>query len=156
MEPIEIREQIGNMEFSYTPANGVSLSVSGVPIIQGSYVLVVSPGWTENYFNSLITAARFEQKARVQPIKDGKEIILTLRTIPSPEAGETDEIFTGTQTFTLREDNTCSMTLEFTLLKDVPAVFEWKAGGINPVPIIGCAYNAVNDGQTTTSLIPLK
>lgn len=156
MEPIEIKEQIGDMEFSYTPVSGVSLSVAGVPIIKGSYVVVVNPGWTENYFNSLIIAKRFEQSAQVQLHKDGKKIILTLRTIPSPEAGETEEIFYGTQIFTLSADNTCSMTLEFKLIKNVPAVFEWKAGGINPVPIIGCAYSAVNDRQTTTSLIPLK
>lgn len=143
-----ILEKCGDMEFSYEPLTGMKLSIFGIPIIKGSYFAVVSPGWKENYFNTTLAAKDFLQKARIEPLKGGKKFIL-------PFSSTKDSQFSGKQTFILLQDNTFTTTLEFNFQKQVPAIFEWKVGGIPPEPIIGCSYIATVDQFSKKGAIPL-
>ncbi len=145
-----IHEICGDLEFSYTSANGVSLSVFDIPIIVESSLLCVKPGWTHTFYNSRSFTLHTDT-VEIKPYKEGKQII-----IHHQSSGDEQGPFKATETFTLLPDNTYQVDLELIFTEDKPVMFEWNIGGINPIPIIGRSFVATDDALTTRGMIPLE
>ena len=141
-----LKEQVGDMSFQYTPGGGVDLSLFDVPIISGSTLVLVPPGWGEYYYFPAHYPQMLE-KASVTPFKQGKKIVIR------HGLDSKDPFLKGTETYTLLPDHTILIDLQFEILKEKPAIFEWKVGGISPLPIIGMPYTAVMKENTSRGTI---
>lgn len=135
-----LAERVGDMEFYYTPDQGVSLTVHGVPVIRGTSLWVVAPHFARRFYGP-IDNPYLLQKATVEPWQGGRKITLYHKVLPSMNEGEGCP-FSGTETFIITPDNTYSATLSFNFSKDVPAWIEWGVGCFNPSFIIGCPFAA--------------
>ena len=140
--------KVGDMELDYTPRGGFRVSVFGTSFIGSSSFVVVSPSWVIAYYK-INEMDDFPDNVTIQDIKKGKRIVIRHKA-------RGKNVFEGTQTITLLENNTLKNEFEMKFLKKIPAIMEWKVGGINPLPIIGNAFVASDDKSTTRGVIPIK
>ena len=140
--------KVGDMEVDYAPLEGLRLSVFGTSVIGSSSIVVVSPTWVIEYYKTN-NMPNFPDNITIEDIENGKRIVIK-------HISPKENTFEGTQTITLLENNMLKNEMEMTLLKDVPAIIEWKVGAINPLPIIGNTFVASDDELTTQGSIPMK
>lgn len=149
-ERTEINERCGDLEFSYHPAFGASLTYQGIPVFSGSHLWVVTPKWAERYYGSSDHRV-LVSRATIEPYEGGKKITLYHSRPP-----EDDCPFDGVETFILLPDNTYQTELVFTFRKDAPAMFEWKIGELNPTLFAGRPYTLRDDKGERASVIPVE
>ncbi len=144
-----INLDVANLDFSYDPDAGASLSVFGIPVIGGSSFWVVKTGWTGHIYGAPLQP-KLLSEATIQNVVGGKRI--TLHHYLSPI--ETSP-FVGTETYTLLQSNVVKVTLEFTYTGTDSAIYEWKLGEIEPLPIIGQPWRATFGTGEQSGTIPL-
>jgi len=140
---------IANLDFSYDPDKGASLSVFGIPVIGGSSFWVVKTGWTGHIYGAPLQPDLLSE-ATIENVANGKRI--TLHHYLSPI--ETSP-FIGTETYTLYRSNVVKVALEFTYTGTDSAIYEWKLGEIKPLPIIGQPWRATFGTNEQSGTIPL-
>ncbi|MBN1901137.1 family 20 glycosylhydrolase [Candidatus Sumerlaeota bacterium] len=149
-EPLrEIREKVGDMEFRLHHQNGVNLDVFGVPMLHHSYLVAISPGWSD-YFYTSTRDLDLSNDVRVESFKGGKKITI-IHEKPSDLPP-----FKGCEIITLLPDNTYSVAIEFTFSGRQKALYEWRIGGVNAFPLMGRSFTASDDGVTTKGVLPIQ
>ena len=145
-----IHENVGDMDFEYSQAKGIRLSVGGTSFITAtaSSLSVVSPGWIEKYFLTVLEPSIY--MVETVEFGGGKKIILTQKSTTDPE-----DRFSGKQIFTLLPDNTFIVEAELQFSGESEAVVEYLVGGINPLPIINQPYTVQCGDKITNGIIPL-
>ncbi len=136
-----LKAQVGEMQFQYTPQNGLSLNIHGIPVIKGSSFWVFKPGWKGQYYG-LENNKNLIQDAKVEDYRGGKRITL-YHKLPA----QTENPFEGKETIILLPNNTYKIIMDGKLVQNTPAAKEWKIGEVNPVIIIGKPYSVITKGN---------
>jgi hexosaminidase len=145
----DINLSVADLDLSYHPDRGATLSVFDIPVIGGSSLWVVKTGWTGHIYGAPMQPGLLNE-ATIEDVIGGKR--LTLHHYLSPE--ETS-VFTGTETYTLLRSNVLKIKIEFTYTGNDSAIYEWKLGEIKPLPIIGQPWQASFGANQQNGIIPL-
>ncbi|HQH11335.1 MAG TPA: hypothetical protein PLS31_02790, partial [Candidatus Sumerlaeota bacterium] len=145
-------EDVGAMHFYYGHGAGVSLTVHGIPVFNGTSLWAVKPGWYGHYY-SAGDDPNILTDAKIEPWQGGKKITLIHKGLPGLRTEGTPP-FEAKETFTLLPDNTYSATLEFIFHKDEPVWLQWGVGDFNPSPIIGRSFTAQYEKEKREGIIP--
>lgn len=101
-----------NVGFKYTAAEGLNLSLQGIPIVQGSWFQYYAPGWTKGYYSSIYNPQTVTREA------DGSTVVV-FRSGDGKVSGR----------HVYRPDETgVSVDYEFAWHSDEPAMVELAAG----------------------------
>ncbi|OQB22749.1 MAG: Beta-hexosaminidase [candidate division BRC1 bacterium ADurb.Bin183] len=146
-------EDVGAMHFYYGHGAGVSLTVHGIPVFNGTSLWAVKPGWYGHYY-SAGDDPNILTDAKIEPWQGGKKITLIHKGLPGLRTEGTPP-FEAKETFTLLPDNTYSATLEFIFHKDEPVWLQWGVGDFNPSPIIGRSFTAQYEKEKREGIIPV-
>ena len=145
-----VRETVGDLHLEYFHGSGLHLSAFGLPILRGSSIVAVNPGWTEVYYNSRQNMTLLN-RYRVEDYQGGRRI-----TIDHDLAEEYGSAFNARKTITLYPDNRCEVRLDFRFDGAEPPSLEWRAGGVNPALLAGVPVRVVDHDEIHEAVVPFE
>jgi hypothetical protein len=123
-------------DYSVKPDKGLMISVGGVPVVQGSWVQFVEPGWTKAYYNSTTGTPT------VKLLDNGDTVVMFKST---------DGRAYGTEQFTKLPDG-LKVVYSFGWTGDKPIEVELDAGNLWAAPLQRGSLTI--DGKPSRSLMP--
>ncbi len=145
-----VREAVGDLLLEYRHGSGLHLHAFGLPVLRGSSIAAVAPGWTDVYYygrRNLTLLNRYT----VEDYRGGRRITLHHRL-----AEEYKSPFRATETITLYPDNRCEIRLDFEFRSGEPALLEWRVGGFHPDLAAGSGFRVVDPGGERSGTVPFE
>ncbi len=125
-----------SFEFTVKPDKGLTVTVGGVPVVQGSEIQFVEPGWTKSYYSSTTGSQT------VQQLANGGAVLMFKSS---------DGHAYGSEEFTPIKDG-LKMTANFGWTGDKPVDVELSAGNLWATPLQ--RGTLMIDGKSARSLMP--
>ena len=144
--PEELNVRVGDMTLKYTIKDGITLNAFGIPVMHGSAIWAMVPGWKGRYYGAP-DQPNLLKEAKIENYKKGKKITLFHHHV-DPNCP-----FTGIETIILLPNNYYENKIQFTVSADTPMMVEWTAGGVNPYLIIGQDYKLMKPSFDSTGTI---
>ncbi len=122
----EIILHCGDLQFTYRVNGGVELFYKGIPVLQGSSLWIMNPGWVSRIYGVPDRPGLLED-AEILTVDGGYDLIIHHHTNPVNESP-----FTGKEVYQLRPNSSYRITLEGQVKNRPAFVMEWLVGGLNP------------------------
>ncbi|MBB6049135.1 beta-N-acetylhexosaminidase [Armatimonas rosea] len=128
---------LGRLSVAWTPANGLRVTLDGVPVIRRSTLYLVKAGWSGVLFNP--TTVRWSETGWH---KTGESWQAEVSAENESAAVALEWLVT---------ENAVTTTLRYRLKSDIPAELEWAAGYVNANLLEGAPLS----GDTRLATVPL-